>query len=243
MTYQTIPPSGGSQEAAAAAWAAKISAFVVTKDATLTKTSWLASCASMNEFDRGAITNTGSAEMVAVPGKNFLKMRVASGTTANSFRVIRNRNYAATGGVGAFNNLCVNARTSHWALATRVIVQAVNATCSLYGLNMTDEATTDDILGVLGATSQTNFTLKIGTAAAQDTGVAIGALGAVEHDLIAVCDGTTLSAYIDLATAAVASGASNTGPNAAGHFSSLGANGATASNASMDILYAVAFSA
>jgi hypothetical protein len=235
---------GGGPESSALSWISTVADFVAGKDALLTKVNWWSGCNSFDGIDRAPATGTtGAAELVRITGSTNLKLRGSSGTGANSFRTIRNRAYARAAAASVQDDLCANVRTSRWALASKVIINAVNATCSLYGINMTDEATADCYLGVAGATSQVNFALKVGSAGAQDTGVAIGTLGTTEHTLIMVCDGTTVSAYIDLVSAAVASGASNTAANAAGHFGSLASNGATASNVSIDLLSVVAFGA
>jgi len=237
-------PTPGGQEGASLAWAATMAAFVQSKNAALTKVLWRSACNSLQgDLAVGATTGTAETYLVNVPGSNFLKVRMTTGTTASSFRPVRTPNTTVAGGATLFTTLVANCRTSVYASCARVIIGAVNNTCQMLCANMSDEATQDAWLGVDGGTSQTTFSLKIGSAAAVDTTVAIGTLGVTEHDLVMYCDGTNINAYIDLNPTASATGLSNTAANAAGHVRIFPINGATTTNVSMDILQAIVFGA
>lgn len=239
-TRSLLGSSGAESDALA--WLATTADFIATKDATLVKIPfWTYGGLLGGAVERGAVSGSGSAYQVRITGSNSLKLRTSSGATGNSFQAFRNRVRAIAAAASTFDDLVANCRTTRFAVAVKCIVRAVNNTCQLNLCNMTDEATADFSLGVQGATSQVNFSLKIGAAAAIDTGVAIGTLGTTEHTLILVSDGTTGSAFIDYAVAAVASGPSNTAANAAGHVTSNAFNGATTTNVEHDILYWAAF--
>lgn len=243
MAYQTIPPSNsGSQDSATATWVSNVAAFVASKDATITRTRWVGSFADVSCIDRPAVGSSGSAYLYQFPGASF-GLRLDSGATISSSATTRNRTQAVAAGASVYDNLVTNARTSHWAMACQVIINAVTATCDLYPLALSDEATQTVYFGVNGATSQTFFTLKIGSAAVQVTTDPVGTLGSTVNTLIMVCDGTTLSAYVNYNSTASVSGASNTAANAAAHAIFYAANGATAANASHTILRAVVMGA
>ena len=232
---------GTCQDDAALTWLSTIADFVAARNASLTRVMFRSTCNTLNGEVEVGTPNTGVAGLARITGSNFLKFRTSSGTAANSFAYLRARSIAVAGGASTFAPLVANCRTTPFAVAMRGIVRAVNNTCQLIMANMTDESTADAFLGVVGATSQTNFSLKIGAGAAVDTGVAIGTLGVTEHDLIIISDGTTLSAYIDQAPVAVASGLSSGAANAAGHPNSYAVNGATTTVVSHEVLQWAAF--
>lgn len=228
----------------AAAWLQGVRDFIVAKDATLTKCVFRSDCSSLKaEAEWGTTTGSGSAYLVLDPTNSSFRFRFSSGTTANSFQALRNRTLANAGAASTADNLVANCRTSHYAVATRCVVNTVNATCTLAIANMTDAATADAYLGVVGATSQTNFSLKIGAAAAVDTGVAIGTLASSEHDLVMICDGTNIRAYIDLNTTAVATTLSANAANAAGFLTSYALNGVTTTDVQHELIRWAAFTA
>lgn len=221
-----------------------VAPFMAARDATLTKIRfWSAGNRLGGELEAGAIVGSGSTALVPGVGANDWVTRVETGATANSSSACRARSIAIAGGNGAFVQHVANCRTSHYGIWVRVRVNAVTATMSAAIANMTDEATQETKVSLEGATSTLNFCLKVGSAAVQNTGVAIGSLGSAIHDIYMVCDGTTVSAYFDGSTSAAASGASNTGANAAGHWQVNPANGATAANCGFDIIGLAVFSA
>jgi len=230
-------PPGGGQEAQSLAWLATVGSFIAAKSATLTNIAFRSTCNTLGgEIGLTAISGTATSRMVRSSGSLNVRVRSSSGATANSFQRMHNQNQPIAAGATIANTLVANCRTSLYAIATRVIINAVNNTCAITCCNMADEATADAYLGVTGATSQTNFCLTIGAAAAVDTSVAIGTLGVTEHDLIMIGDGTNISAYIDGNTTAAATGLQNTSANAAGIANAYAFNGATASNVSFDLL-------
>jgi len=233
---KTAIGGGTCQDDAALTWLSTIADFVAARNASLTRVMFRSTCNALNgEVEVGA-PNTGTAGLARIAGSNFLKLRTSSGTAANSFAYLRSRSIAVAGQPSTFAPLVANVRTTPFAVAMRGIVRAVNNTCQLIMCNMTDEVATDCWLGVDGATSQLSFSLKIGAGAAVNTGIPIGTLGITEHDLIIISDGTTLSAYIDLAPVAVASGLSSGAANTAGHTNSYAINGATTTVVSHEVL-------
>lgn len=244
MAYQTIPPSNsGSQDSVAAAWATNIAAFTATKDATINKVRWLASNADLSVYDRPAVGSSGAGYLVQPTGYTSYALRLASGTTISSSVTTRNRTQAVAAGASVYDNPIANGRTTHWMIAADVIIDAVTATCDLFPIAISDEATQTVYLGVNGATSTTAFVIKIGSAAIQTTGVSFGTLGQTVSTVMLLCDGTNVSAYINNNTTAAVSGASNTGPNAAAHPILYAANGATAANAQHTVLRSVLMTA
>lgn len=230
------PPVGG-MEAQSLSWLSRVADFVAAKSATLTNIAFRSTCNAIGgEVGLAAVSGTATSRMVRLSGSTNVAIRTSSGTTANSFQRMHNNNLPIVAGATIANTLVSNGRTSLYAVATQVIIQAVNNTCDLTCCNMADEATADAYLGVTGATSQTNFSLKIGAAAAIDTGVAIATVGTTPHDLIMIADGTNINAYIDFATTSVGTGLQNTAANAACLVNSYAFNGATASNVSYDLL-------
>lgn len=228
---------GGGQQATALSWLSSIADFVATKDATLNKIRFWTQCNNMTDLEIGTGTaTTGAANVVRTPGSTNLKLRFSSGTTANAFQQLRNRTLAVSGGASQFDNLIANCRTTPFAMACQCIVNAVNATAVMPILNISDEATADSYLGVVGATNQTTFSMKLGAAGAADTGVAIGTLGTTVHTLIVHSDGTNYRAYIDLNTTAVATVLSSNAANAAGHMTAYANNGATTTNVEFELL-------
>jgi len=238
VNYFPVP---GSQESASLAWLTQMAAFVQAKDPTLTRVVFRSSCNTMADFDLATAVNSATSGLVAIPGSNFLKLRVSTGTSASSLQQVSQRNLAVPAAASTFTPIIANCRTSKFAVCTRTIINAINVTAQNICCNMTDQASADSYLGTVGATSQVNFCMKIGAAAAIDTGVAIGTLGTTEHDLIIIGDTTNINAYIDLATTAVATGAQNTAANAAGHVNTYAVNGVTATNVSHDTLQWAAF--
>lgn len=225
-----------SQEGAALAWLSQVADFVATKNAALVKVPFWSPCDRIGgEIDRAAPGGTGEAYAVRIAGSNFLKLRSVSGTTANSARLLRNRIYAVDAGNGLVQQLVANCRTTPFAVAAKVIVNAVNNTCEISLAEVTDEATANTGICVRGATTQVNFTLRAGNTAV-NTSVPIGTLGTTEHTVIAISDGTTVSAYIDFNPTAAATTPANTGANAAGHPTFSAFNGTTTTSVSADLL-------
>jgi hypothetical protein len=239
VTYQRVDGAaktalgGGAsgQEAASLAWLATIAAFAAAKDPTLVNVAYRNNLSDWSTMELGSVTGTtGRATLVQLP-TGLVALKLFSGTGATSFQQVRApRTRAVAAGASIVDNPIANARTTPFLMACRCIVDAVNVTANMPILNMTDEATADAYLGVVGATSQVNFSQKIGAAAAVDTGVAIGTLGTTEHDLIMWSDGTNYRAYIDGNTTAVATTLSANAANGACHLTSYPNNQATATN-------------
>lgn len=243
--YLLLPDGSLESLGGSALWGGPVADFVLSLDPTLVRINWWSACDDFSALDRGTVVGTGANYLTRIGTTSALKVRLQTGTTINSSRSVRNRVFARSGAASVYDDLCTNVRTARWALAGKCIVNAVNATALSAILNMTDEATADCFLGTVGASGggQTNFSLKIGAAAAIDTGVPFGTLGTTEHLWVVWCDGTNVRAYYNLDTTAVATGLSNTAANAAGHFTSVPANAGTASNVSHDLMGVAAFGA
>lgn len=227
----TLGGSSSGQESASLAWLATIAAFAIAKDPTLVNVAYRNNLSDWSTMELGTATGTtGRAQLIQLP-TGLMALKIFSGTGATSFQQVRGPKVkAVSAGVGAMDNPIANGRTTPFLVACKTVVDAVNATASMPILNVTDEATADSFLGVVGATSQVNFCQKIGAAAAVDTGIPFGTLGTTEHDLIHWNDGTNYRAYIDMATTAVATTLSANAANGACRMSSYALNNATATN-------------
>lgn len=234
-TVNYWPPRASSSGGGTDKRLGDIAAFIQGLDSTLVACPFSTSGWVLGlELELGGATGSG-----AVNQKTNLsngQLQVQSGATANSFRVVR-----AKGGVATPATTFVpNVRTTHFAVYTRVRVEATTATCTLQCCELADEATFDCVLGVLGATSTTNFVLKVGAAAAIDTGKAFGSSF---HDLVLWNDGTNINAYVDPLTssAAVAQVAASNAGAVGGHWFANAQNGATAANAEFTLDTAAVF--
>lgn len=217
-----------------------VAPFMAARDATLVKMAYWAPCSRLGgELAVGLPTSSGAVYLVPGVGAKDWVTRVESGTTISSVRVVRTPN-ATAGSASAFQNLVANCRTTKYGLWIRCRPIAITATAGAPIANITDEATADSYVGFVGATSTTNFSSKIGAAAAQDTGVALGAPGTI-HDIYWINDGTNIKSYFNDSASAATSGASLTAANAAGHWQANGNNGATAANCGFDVLGVAVF--
>lgn len=186
MAYTTIPEStatggGGSFQGSSIAAAAQ------TLVPTLTSI-WWSPCATVSaELEVQAANNGGSSAVVAGDGG---VIRLACAAAANSNQVLKNRNG---------ESIIANARTSKFALATRV--KHVNALIAGEQMRMLDilvAATNDTWIGIDGTTSLTNLSYVIEGGAVQSTSVAIGSS---YRWLMFVNDGTNFKGYYNDGTA------------------------------------------
>lgn len=230
-TRSTIGGGSSGQEATSLAWLATIAAFAAAKDATLVNVAYRNNLSDWSTMEISTATGTTARAQLVALASGLLALKVFSGAGASSFQqVSAPKTKAVSGGASVIDNPIANGRTTPFLMACRTIVDAVNVTDSSPILNATDQATADSFLGVVGATSQLNFSMKIGAAAAVDTGVAIGTLGTTEHDLVVWNDGTNYRGYVDLNTTASATTLSVNAANAACHLTTYAFNQATASN-------------
>lgn len=189
--FPAVSSSGGGIQAA---WFATTLARIQAYDATLTDIAFFDECAGpKTQYWADASSGTGTVSSVVSSAFD-----IQSGATSGGAAVL---NY-----IGATpTKIIPNLRTSHYAMAMRVTNIATIATAQNY-MTMSDGVGTGiPKLGILGATSTTNYTVKCGTTAAVDTGVAQSAVGTYDT-LIMVCDGTNMK--IDINGAAPGAGAS-----------------------------------
>lgn len=223
------PERGGGGVCFADPWLDDGAAFVATLDATVVKTVFRSRCQNgfSQEVELGTAVSTGTVVQVAGVGFEF-----SSGVTAGGNRTCRNRDGEAAGGAAA--NLVANARTSKWAVLIRGRVIATTVDCILRMANMTGEAANEDsFIGVVGP-AVTNWSIKVGAGAAQDTGVAFPAGGAAAAwtNLLLFCNGTNISAWNVDAGVQIGSNILSSGAvNAAAHVAALAYNGATSAAA------------
>lgn len=234
--------ANAAQPADGLTWLATAWAFAQTKCATCTKLVFYSvGDRAGAEWDRGTITGSANWALTQIAGSSQVKLSGYSGVTASSARPIRNRARAVLGTSGVWDDIVPNCRTSKFVVASHFNIDATTATAVLPIEDMTDEATQETMLAVRAADGggATKFSLKVGSAAAQDTGVLVN--GTAVHDAYMTNDGTTTAAYFDGNTSAAASGASSTSANAACHIQLSPQNGATAANAGFSIYYYAVF--
>jgi hypothetical protein len=202
MAYQTIPPSSGGS-CASDPWGDAAASFVAGKVSTLANIVFRSPCelvvatagaaggGSMT-LERAAVSGTG-ADAAIDPTKNGGVIKFTTGTTGSSFRVVRNFNGVAAAGLRS--DLIASIRLSKWAKVVRCLIGVVGAGTTMQMLKVTDEATAnaDVIVGVDGATSTTNWAIKVGAAAYVDSGVALPTVAFATIALIA--DGTNVSVW------------------------------------------------
>lgn len=174
---------------------------------------------------------SGSGVVSQVTTKPGGVIRVASGTTANSFQLLRNKGALTT-------PMTPNIRTAKWAAFGRVLFVQTAATFNLICVSISDAATADTFVGAVQTASGVNYAFKIGTAAAIDSGVPFDTVSWKTLGLIA--DGTTVSAFLGDSNGEnmVQLGTSQsqlTCPNTQGQLSSYAMNLGTAANVSFDI--------
>jgi hypothetical protein len=117
---------------------------------------------------------------------------------------------------------------TQFAVAVRVTKIANTATCDNKIIGITDGISSVIEVGIIGATSTTNYSIKIGTGAAVDTGLPQSPAG-IYDDLTLYCDGTNYYARVN----GVSSGGQSvsTAAATASLIQIAAANGATAANA------------
>lgn len=190
MAYVAIPAassSGGSGSSTQAAWFASTLARIQTYDATLTDVVVAEEMGVTGIWptvvvNNGTVTGAGSA------------LDLQSGTTSGGLALLQTS-----------LNITTNIRTGHWAVAFRMTKIATIATSQNYATISDGVGVGTPKLGMFGATSTTNYTVKCGTAAAIDTTVAQSAVGTYDT-LIMLGDGTNMK--IDINGAAPGAGAS-----------------------------------
>lgn len=218
-----ITEVGGSIGAASGAWFAQQQVFITSLLPSV-NTPVIAHEMQSVAPDFG-VTEASTATSRSLGSEGGV-IRVQSGATAGSSTTLRTIDGTAASPAQQVSNL----RTSVYAIAVRAKKVAVNATCDLRILQMGDEATTDVRVGIAGATSQTNYIIKVGAGGAVDTGVI---QSATYDDLVLTADGTNFRLYVN---GVLASTQAQVGVGAVGgHFFAFCANGGTASNAGFDL--------
>ncbi len=136
-----------------------------------------------------AVLNSGTLT-VTVPSA----IDMQSTTSLQGFSILTLHDH---GTVTGLNKGIANMRTQKWAMAVQVTKIATIATSNNQICHLTDGVGTSvPILGILGATSTTNYSVKCGSAAAVDTTVAQSAAGTYDT-LIQCSDGTNLISDIN----------------------------------------------
>jgi hypothetical protein len=134
--------------------------------------------------------------------------------------------------VPASTEKCIpNLRTNKYALAVRCTKIAVNNTCDLRLASVGDNATGNYQIGILGATSQVNYTTRVNLVIV-NLGVAQSAAGTYDT-LVIVADGINYTPYVN--GVAFATQAQVGAPNAAGLLQPFASNGATGGNCGFKI--------
>lgn len=162
----------------------------------------------------------------ALPGISTVDLQ----TTATASSTI---GLVPTGNSTTGDKYIPNLRTNKYAIAARVTKIANTVTCDTRMINAADNATGNSQIGIVGATSQVNYTFRTSGVSIADLGVAQSAAGTYDT-LILIADGTNIFAFVGLGTATpvqVGSQAQVGMPNAAGFQNFFASNGATAANA------------
>lgn len=199
MAYRAIPPVDGA--CASDPWGDNAATLAAGLVPTLTNVCFRSSFAhgfsvsgaqGGSEIERAAVSGVGANATIDITANGGVLL-LDTGTTGNSFRIVRNVNGTAAAGLRA--DLVANARTAKYAVGIRVKVGTVGAGCTMNLVCIGDEATADGaaILAVKGATSLTNWVWLIGAAAAVDTGVALPT--AAYASVMMVANGTTITAW------------------------------------------------
>lgn len=179
-------------------------------------------CASKTfDVETAVVAGSGAANQLTT--KNGGVIQLTSTGTANSGIKMRRKNSSAEPNTA-------NARTQKWAIATRARIIAITATGQIDLCNMTDEATADCIFGIIGSVSTVNFTIQI---AGANTPVAVAFDTTAPHTYYWIADGTNIRAYVD--GVLIATVAQSTAANGAAYWRNLVQNGATASNAELQV--------
>ncbi len=144
------------------------------------------------EIERGALIGTGGSSNMDIT-RNGGVLKCDSGTTGNSFRIVRPTNATGAGGTGSTPGFVYNARTQKWAVVVRVLIGTIGAGATMPICCLGDEATAEITLGIVGATSTTNWCISVTGQSVQNTGTALPTATFTTVALIG--DGTNIKAW------------------------------------------------